>query len=119
VKFTTANAEKTPYPAGSFDAVTSIFLFHELPKPVRRRVAREVRRVLKPGGRFVVLDSAQYVEGRALAPFLDAFPQFYHEPFYAGYLRDDLETMLEECGFAVESSEPFFISKRVVAVKES
>lgn len=119
VKLHAANAEATGLKSGSFDAASSIFLFHELPKPVRRRVAREARRLLKPGGKFVVLDSAQYSDSQFLAPFLDAFPRFYHEPFYSGYLRDDLETMLEECGFTVEESEPFFVSKRVVAVKES
>jgi ubiquinone/menaquinone biosynthesis C-methylase UbiE len=39
-------------PDESQDAVTSIFLFHELPPKVRRTVFRECARVLKPGGRW-------------------------------------------------------------------
>ena len=39
---TVGNAESLPVPDESQDAVTSIFLFHELPPKVRRIVFREV-----------------------------------------------------------------------------
>jgi ubiquinone/menaquinone biosynthesis C-methylase UbiE len=111
------DAERMPLADAVFDAVTSVFLFHELPSDVRRNVAREVRRVLKPGGRFVVCDSAQLPESGEISDFLYAFPATYHEPYYKGYLRDDLAEVLRECEFEVESSEPHFVSKVVVARK--
>jgi ubiquinone/menaquinone biosynthesis C-methylase UbiE len=42
------NAEKLPFRDGYFDAVTSVYLFHELPRKARRRVAHEMARVLRP-----------------------------------------------------------------------
>ena len=50
----------------SIDAVTSIFMMHELPPPVRRVVVGECARVLKPGGRLILLDSLQRGDAPAL-----------------------------------------------------
>lgn len=111
------NAEAMPFADGQFDAVTSVFLFHELPADARRRVIAEMWRVLRPGGCAVVIDSAQLVESSAIAPVLYAFPAAYHEPYYKSYLRDDLAALLRAAGFEVGSVEPHLVSKVVVARK--
>ncbi len=111
------NAESMPWADAHFDAVSSIFLFHELPPDARRRVAREVWRVLAPGGRFVVSDSAQLADSPELEEVLRSFPAAYHEPYYKSYLRDDLSALLRESGFEIESAEPHFVSVVVVARK--
>jgi ubiquinone/menaquinone biosynthesis C-methylase UbiE len=111
------NAEALPFADGFFDAVTSVFLFHELPSDVRRRVAAEAWRVLEPGGRLVVCDSAQLSDSGEIGEFLESFHRAYHEPYYKGYLRDDLAAVLAEVGFAVEQSDAWLVSKVVVARK--
>jgi ubiquinone/menaquinone biosynthesis C-methylase UbiE len=111
------NAESIPLQGDLFDAVTSVFLFHELPKDARRNVIREAYRVLRPGGRLVICDSAQLADSPELKDFLDAFEMLYHEPFYKSYVRDDLTSVLTECGFESVSSTPRFLSKIVVGVK--
>ena len=67
-------------PDESQDAVTSIFLFHELPPKVRRIAFRECVRVLKPGGRLVLVDSLQRGDQPDYQGLLELFPQNYHEP---------------------------------------
>lgn len=109
------NAEEMPLGDSTFDVVTSVFLFHELPRRARRRVVREMARVVKPGGLIVICDSAQFAESEALRPMLEGFPHTYHEPYYREYLKDDLAGVLSECGLDVLSSEPFGVSKVVVA----
>jgi ubiquinone/menaquinone biosynthesis C-methylase UbiE len=113
------NAERVPLADSLFDVVTSIFLFHELPRNARRNVMREACRVLKPGGRFVVCDSAQLGDSGELKGILSWFPASYHEPYYKGYVRDDLAGIMEECGFTVESSTAHFVSKVVVGRKRT
>ena len=51
-------ADALPYPDASFDRVLSSFMFHHLSRDVKEKTLREVRRVLKPGGRFHLVDFA-------------------------------------------------------------
>ena len=109
------NGEQLPFAEGTFDVVTSVYLFHELPRNARRNVVREMHRVLRPGGLLVIEDSAQVSESAEIATALREFPREFHEPFYADYLGDDLAAMLDEAGFAVTSVEPHLVAKVVVA----
>ena len=117
VKLVHDNAEAMPFREDSFDATTSIFLFHELPRSARTNVMREMHRVLKPGARAIICDSAQRSESEELSYFFDAFPALYHEPYFKSYVGDPLEGTLAELGFRVLSVEPHFLSKVVVAEK--
>ena len=56
VTFRTAIVEALPFPDRQFDAVLSTLMLHHLPRPTREQCAREMRRVLKPGGRVLAVD---------------------------------------------------------------
>jgi ubiquinone/menaquinone biosynthesis C-methylase UbiE len=108
------NGEALPWADQTFDAVTSTYMFHELPRNARRNVMREMLRVLRPGGVVVIEDSAQVSESPELTDVLHNFPQEFHEPFYADYLEDDLGDALREVGFVVSSTQPHLVAKVVV-----
>jgi ubiquinone/menaquinone biosynthesis C-methylase UbiE len=109
-----ANAEAIPFRDESQDAVTSIFMFHELPPRVRRAIFREFARVLKRGGRLVIVDSLQLGDEPDYDGMLELFPQNYHEPYYAGYLREDFGTIAKACGLAHTRDVNAFVSKVMV-----
>jgi ubiquinone/menaquinone biosynthesis C-methylase UbiE len=112
------NAEHTDFAEAEFDAVVSVYLFHELPRNARRRVFAEMHRVLRPGGRLVILDSVQASDAPDLAYFLDRFNAEMHEPFYRDYLGDDLATAIAEAGFEVDGpGDPAYLTKVVTATK--
>ncbi|MGH9663133.1 MAG: class I SAM-dependent methyltransferase [Bryobacteraceae bacterium] len=52
-------SDELPYPDASFDRVFSSFMFHHLQAEDREKTLREVRRVLKDGGSFHMLDFAR------------------------------------------------------------
>jgi ubiquinone/menaquinone biosynthesis C-methylase UbiE len=107
----TGAAETAPFEDASFDAATCIYLFHELPPRVRRGVAREIARLLKPGGVLVFADSIQTGDAADLDRMLEYFPVGFHEPFYNSYLAEDLSALFAEAGLAHERTELAFLTK--------
>jgi ubiquinone/menaquinone biosynthesis C-methylase UbiE len=114
INLSVGNAETLPVPDQSQDALTSIFLLHELPPKVRRVVFRECARVLKPGGRLVFVDSLQRGDQPDYDGLLDHFPQSYHEPYYRSYLNEDFSAMAKSCGLKHIRNVNAFISKVMV-----
>jgi ubiquinone/menaquinone biosynthesis C-methylase UbiE len=114
ISLTVGNAESLPVPDESQDAVISIFLFHELPPTVRRIVFRECARVLKPGGRLVLVDSLQRGDQPDYEGLLELFPQNYHEPYYRSYLNEDFGKLAAGCGLTHIRDVKAFVSKVMV-----
>jgi len=56
IQFDQGFGDELPYAAASFDRVFSSFMFHHLPPDEKGKTLRAVRRVLKPGGAFHMLD---------------------------------------------------------------
>ena len=106
-----AKAEALPLADRSLDLATSIFLFHELPPEIRRQAAREIARVIKPGGLFVLVDSLQTGDRPDYDGLLEVFPNLFHEPYYRGYLADDVERLFEGAGFVSEGRTDAFMAK--------
>jgi ubiquinone/menaquinone biosynthesis C-methylase UbiE len=50
------DASKMPYSDDSFDLVTGIFTLHEMPNQIRPAVINEMVRVMKHGGRILLID---------------------------------------------------------------
>jgi ubiquinone/menaquinone biosynthesis C-methylase UbiE len=118
INLVVANAEAIPAPDNSCDAVTSVFMLHELPPEVRRTVIGEAARVLKPGGRLILLDSLQRGDQPVYDAMLERFPQFYHEPYYHSYLGEDFPALARPYGLAHRQSIRAYVSKVMVLDKE-
>jgi ubiquinone/menaquinone biosynthesis C-methylase UbiE len=54
--FEAAAIEALPFPDATFDVVLSTLMLHHLPDGARHQGIREIRRVLKPGGRLFAVD---------------------------------------------------------------
>lgn len=87
-------AESIPAEDASVDIVTCVYLLHELPPAARRRVAAEIGRVLRPGGVLIVVDSLQLGDEPDYDATLEWFPIAFHEPYYAGYIKADIDRLM-------------------------
>jgi ubiquinone/menaquinone biosynthesis C-methylase UbiE len=114
VSFVVGKAEALPLPDRSQDAVTGIFLFHELPPRIRRQVLSECARLLKPGGRLVLVDSLQRSDQPDYEGLLELFPQNYHEPYFLSYIDEDFGALAGACGLNHVRDVKAFVSKVMV-----
>ena len=78
-----------PSSDATFDAVTCVYLLHELPPAARAAVAKEAARVLKPGGVLVLADSIQLGDRPHVDRHLGRVGDF-NEPYYRSYIREEL-----------------------------
>ncbi len=107
-------AERLPFADASLDAVTCVYLFHELPPKVRPRVAAEIARVLKPKGLLAFADSVQPSDEPRLGRLLEAFPAYFHEPYYAAYGATDLTALFGAAGLVERASDRAFLTKAML-----
>ncbi|HSA79554.1 MAG TPA: class I SAM-dependent methyltransferase [Geminicoccaceae bacterium] len=117
VELLQGGAEALPFADRKFSLVTCVYLFHELPRAVRRRAAAEMARVLRPGGRLVFVDSFQLGDEPAFDGLLELFPLAYHEPYFADFVRDDLSALFANAGLLTIHTERAYMSKVVVLKK--
>jgi ubiquinone/menaquinone biosynthesis C-methylase UbiE len=118
ISFVEADASDLPFKDQSFDAVVSVFLFHELPSSVRRQVAKEMTRVTKDGGWVVTVDSIQKGDVPKFNEILKSFPIDFHEPFYKNYTEEPLKELFETQGLKTFDEDRGFLSK-MIAVQRS
>jgi len=96
-----ADAEQLPFADDAFDVVLGNFVIHHFARP--DVVCTEIRRMLKPGGRFVFagpiepLEFIAFIEGLTAHHTMEALA---HGPLYLEATREDYENLVKDAGFA-------------------
>jgi ubiquinone/menaquinone biosynthesis C-methylase UbiE len=109
VRFEEADAEQLPFAPASFDLVISRHVLWTLPHP--EAAIDEWKRVLRPGGRLVVVDSQ--LDGGATPPAAQnarTSPEYAaigdRLPFLGGRPREQIEALLRVHGLVDVASDP-------------
>ncbi|MFM8935809.1 MAG: class I SAM-dependent methyltransferase [Vulcanococcus sp.] len=111
------NAEAMPFADGSMQAITCVFLLHELPGDVRQTVLHECYRLLEPGGTLVLADSVQLEDSPQFETVMDNFRRVFHEPYYRDYIGDDIDARLMAAGFSAVRAESHLMTRVWSATK--
>lgn len=104
VHFKQALAEATGYEDNSFDVVSAVWLFHEIPRKAMNEIIREAHRILKPGGYFAIMESPPFKalneDYSPLTEFLlDSTGRRMSDPFIPMFFSLDRAELFQENGF--------------------
>lgn len=103
VSFHVGLIEDIPFPDDQFDLALNSFVLHHLPDDLKRTGFAQIRRVLKPGGRFLAVDLASTGDG--IVGHL--FSLFGHKT--ADDYVESLMAMMKDAGFSeVEALETMY-----------
>lgn len=104
ITFRLGDAEAIPAADGEFDLVVSRYSAHHWPQP--QQALAEIRRILKPGGRFILDDIISWDE-----PTIDSYLQTIEVLRDPSHVRDHSAAqwiaMMEACGFKAEFAHQF------------
>lgn len=92
-----ADAVSIPFKQGSFNRVAASMGLHEMPFDTTRGILKEIRRVLKNNGKFILFD---YHHGEGFAGFIQKmFFVFAEHGEAKEFIRADLQKELRDAGF--------------------
>ena len=102
-----ANAADTGFEDGQFDLIVSHIMFHETWDDVLEKAMKEAKRLLAPGGKFVVADVPYQPSKIPMTKQVTNAWQVKNngEPFWTGFADRDMKTDLVAAGF--EESKVF------------
>jgi SAM-dependent methyltransferase len=98
--------EATGLAPRSFDLVSAFLLFHEMPQDTTRRIFREARRLVAPGGAFALMDMNPHCGAYQAMPAAVMTLLRSTEPYMDQYFALDLEEELRWAGFEDVSIRP-------------
>ena len=96
INFKKAFLQKLPFPDNSFDVVYSSLVFHHLSNDIKKEAMKEIHRVLKKSGRFLLVDF-----GKPKNKLFSVFSWFtvLFEEGYDNY-KGKIPEMLSNAGFS-------------------
>ena len=104
------DASNLPFPDEAFDFVLSVITIHEMPAKVRSEVMKEVKRVLKRSGRYLICDYnvgktqfPQILYHRAESIFFEILAGREHFKNYREFMANNgLQPYIDECNFLID-----------------
>jgi demethylmenaquinone methyltransferase/2-methoxy-6-polyprenyl-1,4-benzoquinol methylase len=103
-KYVESFAEKMPFSDRTFDLVITNTAMHEMDSEQLQQIIQEVNRVLTPAGQFIIIDFHRPTNPLFWLPIATFLWLFETETAWQ-LLKTDLDQLLKQSGFKVESCQ--------------
>lgn len=113
IQYSLQNIENTNFENHCFDVITISFGLHEIPQDHYQNVIKEVKRLLKPAGQFIIHDYAQ-PKNFLLKIILTGFFKLF-EPYGKNFLETNWEEKLKSADFKQVQTKNIFQLTRLIA----
>lgn len=124
VTFEVGLVENIAFPDDQFDVVLSSFMMHHLPDDLKRRGLAEIYRVLKPGGRLLIVDMESSSGGTVIQRLSDFIIQLHGGHTAMQNNVKKLAPLMETVGFTVvetgkiDRQVSFIVGKKATAPRK-
>ena len=102
--FVESSGDHLTFPNTSFDVVFSTLMLHHLPPPMQMATITEMRRVLRPGGRIVIVDMQPPRKTSALFSHIGLIHLFRSRATLPDWQK--IEELLTQHGFQLAGRRP-------------
>ncbi len=112
VEFRQGNALKLDFADESFDAVTSNYVYHNIPSRDRQAILLETLRVLKKGGTFAIHDIMSGAKYGDMRPFVQKLKAMGYEKVELIDTTDGMFMSRSEAGWMALSGSALLVGKK-------
>ena len=115
IEFCESSIDELPFPDHSFNAIFSTLMLHHVPREVKIGAFREMRRVLKPGGRIVIADFGPPKHAWGWVPYAPIMLMLWLASTTRDNLYNRLPELMSQAGLRV--TEHKFMKEAVHLIK--
>ena|SRR3989344_915055 len=118
VQLINTGAENLPFPEKSFDVVVSTLIFHHLPTEIKRKALLEINRVLKPDGRFLLVDFGKIDGVLKLVYYAEVILRIPEAETAKDNVEGKIPSYLREAGFEFKEVAERYLGIRYLLSKK-
>jgi ubiquinone/menaquinone biosynthesis C-methylase UbiE len=118
IEFKQQTVTKILYPKNSFDVVFMFLTLHHLDVKEKKDALKEIYRVLKPNGKFILVDLGKIKGKIGLLFYISFISALISKKYYKSHIKGEIPSLVKETGFIIKKNNKEFGSIDFILAKK-